>query len=636
MRDTNAMSQGEGQTQTHMSDGRIYFIGAGPGDPELLAHKASRVLRQADIILYADSLVSPAIAQFAKPGAEVQGTSGLDLETIVTKMIAAVRAGHIVARLQSGAPSMYGAIHEQIVRVRAAGVPYEIIPGVSSVFAAAARLGIELTVPEVAQTVILTRFAGRTPMPEGERLRDLAAHQATLCLFLSVSQIEQVVAELRAGGYPEHTPAAMVYRVDWPEERIVRGTLADIAAHVRKSRVKKHTLILVGWALEPESHVRSHLYDQTFSHGFRKAQEAQVDERQGTAIVVRTRPGVRVGLRVQHGLPQSTLYVPTELVNEADPDSVAYGGSVLPQLHRLFARHAALVCCLPLGIVVRAVGKLAKNKHTDPAVVVVDEGGHFAVSVLAGHEGGANALTRRVAALTGGQAVITTAAETLDTLAVDLLGQEWGWTIATPDRVTAVSAAVINGERIGVYQDDGQRAWWRRERPRPAQFVLVSSLTDLQQEEYCAGLVITTRPLEGIPEAIRAKAVLYHPKVLVAGIGCVRGVSAEEVEQAVRQVCREYSLAFASIRAVATIDLKTDEAGLQPFVAPHHLALHTFSAEQLNTVPDIPNPSSWARSSVGAQGVAEPAALLAAGATSLLVEKVKQGRVTVAIAQEQP
>jgi precorrin-4 C11-methyltransferase len=616
-----------------VSEGRVYLIGAGPGDPELVTHKASRVLRQADVILYADSLVSPEIAQFAKPGAEVQGTSGLHLEAIVAKMITAVRAGQTVARVHSGDPSIYGVIHEQIVRLREAGVPYEIIPGVSSVFAAAARLGVELTVPEVVQTVILTRFAGRTPMPEGERLRDLAAHQATLCLFLSISHIEPVVASLTAGGYPEHTPAAMTYRVGWPEERIVRGTLADIATKVRETGIKKHALMLVGRALEPELHVRSHLYDQTFSHSFRTA---QVNERQGTAIVARTRPGVRVGLRVQQGLAESTLYVPADLVTEAGQGSVPYGGSVLPQLRRVFARHAALVCCLPLGIIVRALGSLVKDKHTDPAVVVVDEGGRFAVSVLAGHEGGAHALARRVAALTGGQAVITTAAEALDTLAVDLLGQEWGWTIANPDRVTAVSAAVINGERIGIYQDAGERAWGPQEQSRSSQFVLLSSLTDLQREEYHAGLVITTRHLEGIPETIRAKAVIYHPKVLVAGIGCVRGVTGEEVEEAVRQVCREHSLAFVSICTVATIDRKADEEGLQTFATRYRLALHTFSADQLNAVPDVPNPSSWARSAVGAQGVAEPAALLAAGATSLLVEKVRRGRVTVAIAEKQP
>src|SRR5713101_2923673 len=271
----------------------VYFIGAGPGDPELLTLKASRLLREADVILYADSLVSPAITQFAKPGVTVQGTSGLHLEAIVAKMIVAARAGQIVARVHSGDPAVYGAIREQMTRLREAGVPYEVVPGVSSAFAAAARLGVELTVPEVAQTLILTRCAGRTPMPERENLRDLAAHQATLGLFLSVSRIEEVVAELTAGGYPANTPVAMVYRVSWPEERIVRGTLADIAAKVRETGIKKHALILVGRVLEPEPRVYSHLYDQTFSHGLRKA---QVNERRGTAIVARTRPGSVLGL----------------------------------------------------------------------------------------------------------------------------------------------------------------------------------------------------------------------------------------------------------------------------------------------------------------------------------------------------
>lgn len=609
----------------------VYFIGAGPGDPELLTLKASRLLREADVILYADSLVSPAITQFAKSGATVQGTSGLHLEEIVAKMVAAARAGYLVARVHSGDPSIYGAIHEQMVRLREAGVPYEIIPGVSSVVAAAARLGVECTVPEVAQTLILTRFAGRTPMPERENLRDLAAHQATLGLFLSASHIEEVIAELTAGGYPANTPAAMVYRVSWPEERIVRGTLADIAAKVRATGIRKHALILVGRALEPEPHVHSHLYDQTFSHGLRKA---QVNERRGTAIVARTRPGAVLGLRLQQELSESTLYAPTDVTITASRRVVPYGGSVAALLRRLFSQHVALICCLPLGIVVRALGSVAKDKRTDPAVVVVDEGGRFAISVLASHAGGANALATRVAVLTGGQAVITTAAEALDTLAVDLLGKEWGWTIANLEQITAVSAAVINGERVGIYQDAGAKDWWPQAKPRQSHLVLVPSLNDLQREEYHAGLVITTRRLEDVPEPIRAKAVIYHPKVLVVGIGCVRGVTSDEIEDAVRQVCAGHSLAFASIGRVATIDMKAAEEGLRTFVARYHLSLQTFSADQLNAVSNLPHPSVWALRSVGVQGVAEPAALLATGATKLLIEKVKIARVTVAVAVE--
>jgi cobalt-precorrin 5A hydrolase len=255
--------------------------------------------------------------------------------------------------------------------------------------------------------------------------------------------------------------------------------------------------------------------------------------------------------------------------------------------------------------------------------------------VLSGHLGGANALARQIAALTGGQAVITTAAEALGTLAGDLLGKEWGWTIANPERVTAVSAAVINGERVGIYQDAGRRDWWPKERAWPAHFSRVSSLADLQKEEYRAGLVITFRRPEDVPELIRAKVVIYHPKVLVVGIGCVRGVSGEEIEEAVRVVCVKHSVAFASIGQVATIDVKASEAGLQTFVARYHLPLQTFSAAQLNTVSNLPHPSAWALRSVGAQGVAEPAALAAAGTTKLLVEKVKIGGVTVAIAAEE-
>lgn len=627
-----------------MPEGKVYFIGAGPGDPELLTLKASRLLREADVILYTDSLVSPEIARFARPGAVIQGTSGLHLEEIIEKMVVAVRAGKIVARVHSGDPSVYGAIHEQMIRLMEAGIPYELIPGVSSIFAAAARLGVELTVPEVAQTLILTRFAGRTPMPEREGLRSLAAHRATLSLFLSISPIEEVVAELEEGGYPPDTPVAVVYRVSWPEEQTVRGTLADIAKKVRQAGFKKQALILVGRALDPELkarvHTASHLYDKTFSHGFRKAER---EERRGTAVVARTRPGSVLALRLHRQLTDSTVYVPADvdagvgqsLSFDLAQDRVPYTGSVIALLRRLFVRHAALVCCLPLGMVVRALGSLVKDKHTDPAVVVVDEAGRFAISVLSGHAGRANALARCVAELVGGQAVITTAAETHGTLAVDLLGKEWGWTIVNPERVSAVSALVINGEPVGIYQDAGERGWWLEGRPWPSHLSFVPFLAELERPEYRGGLVITTRRFEEVPRQIREKAVIYHPKVLVVGIGCVRGVTSDEIEEAVRQACDQSSLAFPSIGVVATIDLKENEEGLQTFVFCHHLSLQTFSADQLNAVANLPNPSSLVQRYVGAQGVAEPAALLAAGARRLLVEKVKVGKVTVAIAEKQ-
>lgn len=256
--------------------GMVVFVGAGPGDPELLTLRGKRVIEQADLVVYADSLVHPGIGAFARADAQVIGSSSLTLEAVSELMIAAAREGKLVARVQSGDPALYGAIHEQMVRLDAAGVPYAIVPGVSSAFAAAAALAAELTVPGISQTVILTRLPSRTTIPEQERLREMAAQGGTIVLFLSVSVVERVVAELLAGGCSPATPAAILHRVTWEDERILRGTLADIAAQARAHHLTKQAIILVGRALDPElrrtaAGERSNLYHPEYSHTFRLA-----------------------------------------------------------------------------------------------------------------------------------------------------------------------------------------------------------------------------------------------------------------------------------------------------------------------------------------------------------------------------
>lgn len=256
--------------------GRVFFVGAGPGDPELITVRGRRLIGEADVIIYADSLVDGRLCQLAKPGAEVHGSSGLTLEQILDLIRAAVAAGKTVVRLHTGDPALYGALHEQLAALRREGIPYEIVPGVTAATAAAAALGVELTVPEVAQTVILTRAAGRTPVPEREALIGLAAHRCTLVLYLSAALIGRAVDDLLAGGYPPDTPAAIAYRVSWPDEKLIRGTLRELAALARTHGIDSHALILVGPALGADAAAddgsghRSKLYDPAFSHGYRQ------------------------------------------------------------------------------------------------------------------------------------------------------------------------------------------------------------------------------------------------------------------------------------------------------------------------------------------------------------------------------
>ena len=251
----------------------VLFVGAGPGDPELITVKGLKALQQADVVVYAGSLVNPALLSELKPGAVAHDSAPLTLEQVLTILAEAVAAGQQVVRLHTGDPSIYGAIQEQMEALDALGIGYDVIPGVTAAFAAAAGLKQELTLPGVSQTVVLTRIEGRTPVPEKEKLARIAALGATVCLYLSVSMMEEVVAELLAGGvYTPQTPVAVVARASWPDERIVEGTLADIAGKVREAGIGRQALILVGEVLSARTAgvaEKSLLYDKDFSHGFR-------------------------------------------------------------------------------------------------------------------------------------------------------------------------------------------------------------------------------------------------------------------------------------------------------------------------------------------------------------------------------
>jgi len=257
------------------AEARVAFVGAGPGDPDLLTVKALRLIARADVIIYADSLVSPDVCRHAKPEATIYGSATLTLETIIDIVLKAVANGQFVVRLQSGDPALYGALYEQRHTLDRHGVHYIIVPGVSSVFAAAAAVGVELTVPEVAQSLILTRHAGRVSMPEKETLRSFASHGTTLCIFLSITRVRQIVEDLLAGGYTSDTPVVVVYHATWPDQKIIHSTLASLVSDVKQARISRQALILVGWALataeteESAEEHRSHLYLPGYRHLFR-------------------------------------------------------------------------------------------------------------------------------------------------------------------------------------------------------------------------------------------------------------------------------------------------------------------------------------------------------------------------------
>jgi precorrin-4/cobalt-precorrin-4 C11-methyltransferase len=249
---------------------RVYIIGAGPGDPKLLTLRGAELIARCPVVLYTGSLVPPEVIAHARADAKVLDSSGMTLDQIVDVIALARDAGHDVARVHTGDPLIFGSTAEQMRRFEALGIEYEIVPGVSSFSAAAAAVGRELTLPELSQTIILTRAEGRTPMPDGEKLADLAQHRATLVFFLSITLLGRVAREL-APFYGEDCPAFVIHRASWPDQVIIRGTLADIFAKVREAKITSQSIILVGRVLTATDFADSRLYDPSFSHGFRKA-----------------------------------------------------------------------------------------------------------------------------------------------------------------------------------------------------------------------------------------------------------------------------------------------------------------------------------------------------------------------------
>ena len=245
----------------------VFFVGAGPGAADLITVRGMEKLKEADLVIYAGSLVQRHMLDYCRHGCEFADSAHMTLEEVIE--LIEKHSNKTVVRLHSGDPSIYGAIHEQIAQLKKRSIDCEVVPGVSSMCAAAAALQAEYTVPGISQSVIISRMAGRTPVPESESIRSLAAHKASMVLFLSVNMLESLCGELVAGGLEADTPVAVVYKASRPDEEIILGTLGDIAR--RAAHIKSTALVLVGRFLEAEG-VRSKLYDPAFTHGFREAE----------------------------------------------------------------------------------------------------------------------------------------------------------------------------------------------------------------------------------------------------------------------------------------------------------------------------------------------------------------------------
>ncbi|WP_018132724.1 cobalt-precorrin 5A hydrolase [Effusibacillus pohliae] len=354
------------------------------------------------------------------------------------------------------------------------------------------------------------------------------------------------------------------------------------------------------------------------------------------AIVGITKHGAELARRLAARMPDTDLYLSEKFLQPGEAQKVySFPTNVRLLLEQAFHRYEGWILLISLGAVVRMIAPVLRDKKTDPAVVVVDDKAQFAISVLSGHLGGANALTERVAEILGATPVVTTASDVSGTIAVDLLGREFGWQLDDDRHVTPASAAVVNEEPVAVIQETGEPGWWRRKSPIPPQIQVVRSLEEaraVRPQGFNAVLWITDRLLAEPELAIAPYRVIYRPKSIVVGLGCNRGTSLEEIENVVFATLDQQRLSWKSVACIATISLKKDEAGLLALSEKFGWPLVAYEPDQLNTVP-IPNPSETVFKFTGAYGVSEPAALLAAGTDQLLLEKVASGNVTIALAR---
>jgi precorrin-4/cobalt-precorrin-4 C11-methyltransferase len=248
---------------------KVYFVGCGPGDPELITIKAKKLIQNADVVVYSGSLIPPEVIKLCKK-AKLYDAAKLVREEIFSILKTSAKKGKLVIRLHDGDPSIYGAIREQTDNLKKERIEFEIIPGITSFLASAAALNSELTLPGVTQTIIITRAESRTKVPKQERIKELAKHKATMIFYLSVHLLSDIVKQALGGGYTKSTPVAVVYRVSWKDQKIITGTLNDIIKKVRDNKITRTAIIIIGDVVNPKSYEYSKLYDKTFSHGFRK------------------------------------------------------------------------------------------------------------------------------------------------------------------------------------------------------------------------------------------------------------------------------------------------------------------------------------------------------------------------------
>ena len=581
----------------------VHFVGAGPGAPDLITLRGQALLKEADCVIYAGSLVNPELLQAAKAGCQIHNSAFMTLEEVIAVMTAAEQENKVCVRLHTGDPSIYGAIREQMDELQKRGIPYESCPGVSSMFGASAALNLEYTLPGVSQTVIISRTAGRTPVPERESIRQLAAHQSTMVLFLSAGQMEALSEELTSGGYPPETPAAIVYKASWPEEKTFLCRIENLAETARANKITKTALVIVGNVLQGAGQ-RSKLYDPTFSTEFRAAAEPeqQADKMmsQNAALASFTQEGTQLAQGIADYMEQEgwdCRVWSTHKGREGGYEVIPLQEGLQDWAGKRFADSRALVFVGASGIAVRAIAPFVKDKLTDPAVLVVDEAAKHVIPLLSGHVGGANRLAKDLSDHLGADPVLTTATDVRGRFAVDTFAAENGLVLTDRVKAKKISADILAGQEIGI---SGPEGWLGKED--------LPHLIRQTDEADAARILIDWRQPQEDEKALR----LIPEKSVWIGIGCKKGTSEKALEEAFEEFLQSHRIDPRAVAGLASISLKKEEKGLLALADKLQLPLRFYEADQLEGLAGDFSESAFVREQTGTGNVCERAACLAA------------------------
>lgn len=636
----------------------VHFVGAGPGACDLITVRGMNRIKEADVIIYAGSLVNPALLSYAKADCKIYNSAHMTLDAVVDVMREAEAAGKGTVRLHTGDPSVYGAIREQMDLLDEYGIAYDVCPGVSAVFGAAASLACEYTLPDVTQTLILTRAEGKTPVPEKENLRSLAAHRASLVLYLSSGLARKVRQELLIGGYAEDTPVAVVYKATWPEEKIIRTTLAKLPEDMEAAGITKTALIIVSPALG-SIYEKSKLYDAAFATEYRGATEIALPA--GIRRVLLITCSVRGYATMQKLAKKLENISGAEIIAKVKCEAlqeVSMKETVKACVDEYFEQVDAIVFVTASGIAVRSVAEHLTHKSKDPAIVCMDECSKHVISLVSGHAGGANALTQMLADVMWATPVITTATDVEGQFSIDDYAREHNLVVTDWAKAKAISAEVLATGAKPVWVDEAEVS--QEEEKNACEICKEQKSTGIDvgkiENDGCENeigvqkLQIGSHQVVITPQdvSVDAQTLQLIPRCIVAGVGCKKGIPVDKIEHAVQDAFAKAGLRMEALCAVVSIDLKKEEAGLLEFCETRNVPFETYAAEELQAVPGTYSASEFVSGVTGVDNVCERSAVKYASEHGmnqgeqllgrqakhgeLLLRKQAYGGVTVALA----